>query len=164
MGGHLASLAAGVNFSGMGKTVAIDDLPGSQSVSRLRASGVITAGTAVTTVSFGDQSFNVAVSHRRFPNGGSWSFFVCPCGRRCRILCRIQAGLRGRWCLSARGMRGRVRVDSDVCAGGSRRSQADCPADFPPRRLGFILGLVGFWTGGRIGVCVAAQFDCCAGA
>ena len=42
--------------------VAIDDLPASESVSRLRAAGVITADTAVTTVAFGDQSFNVAVS------------------------------------------------------------------------------------------------------
>jgi hypothetical protein len=111
LGGHLASLAAGVNFSGMGKTVAIDDLPGSESVSRLRASGVITAETAVTTVSFGDLSFNVAVSHRKFPNGGSWSFFQCPCGRRCRVL-RLYEGreLACRWCLSARGMRGRVEL------------------------------------------------------
>jgi hypothetical protein len=65
----------------------------------------------VTTVFFGDQSFNVAVSHRKFPHGGSWSFFQCPCGRRCRIL-RLYEGreLACRWCLAARGMRGRVEL------------------------------------------------------
>ena len=95
----------------MGKTVAIDDLPGSESVSRLRAAGVITADTAVTTVSFGDLSFNVAISHRSFPNGGSWSFFQCPCGRRCRVL-RLYEGreLACRWCLRARGLRPRAEL------------------------------------------------------
>jgi hypothetical protein len=64
----------------MARKVAIDDLPASESVSRMRAAGVITVDTEVATVSFGDQSFNVAISHRWFPNGGSWSFFVCLCG------------------------------------------------------------------------------------
>ena len=59
--------------------LAIEDLPASESVSRLRARGAITAHSAVTAVAFGDVSFNVALSHRRFPNGGSWSFYVCPC-------------------------------------------------------------------------------------
>jgi hypothetical protein len=71
---------------------------------------VIAGDTEVTTIQFGDVSFNVAVSHRKFPNGGSWSFFVCPCGRRCRILRLFEGGLACRWCLSARGMRGRVEL------------------------------------------------------
>jgi hypothetical protein len=90
--------------------VAIDDLPGSENISRLRAAGVITADTEVTTVSFGDISFNVAISHRKFPNGGSWSFYQCPCGRRCRILRLYDGELACRWCLAARGMRGRVEL------------------------------------------------------
>jgi hypothetical protein len=53
----------------MARTVAIDDLPASESVSGLRAAGVITSDTAVTNISFGDQSFNVAISHRVFPWG-----------------------------------------------------------------------------------------------
>jgi hypothetical protein len=90
--------------------VAIEDLPRSKSVSRLRAGGVITATTAVTTVAFGDQSFNVAVTHRHFPNGGSWSYFLCSCGRRCRILRLHEGGLACRWCLAARGLRPRVEL------------------------------------------------------
>lgn len=94
----------------MAKKVAIDDLPASESVSRLRAAGAIASDTEVTTVSFGDQSFNVVVSHRKFPNGGSWSFYQCPCGRRCRILRLFEGGLACRWCLAARGLRGRVEL------------------------------------------------------
>ena len=94
----------------MGKTVAIDDLPASESISRLRAAGVIGPDTEVMTVAFGEISFNVAVSHRRFPNGGSWSFYLCPCGRRCRILRLFEGGLACRWCLGARGLRPRVQL------------------------------------------------------
>jgi hypothetical protein len=94
----------------MAKKVAIDDLPGSENISRLRAAGVITSDTTVTNISFGDQSFNVAVSHRRFPNGGSWSFYLCPCGRRCRILRLFEGGPACRWCLGARGLRPRVEL------------------------------------------------------
>ena len=91
-------------------SVAIDDLPASESVSRLRALGVITAETQVTAVTFGEVSFNVAVTHRRFPNGGSWSFFLCPCGRRARILRLFEGGLACRQCLGARGLRPRVQL------------------------------------------------------
>jgi hypothetical protein len=94
----------------MARVVAIDDLPGSESISRMRAAGVITADTAVTAVSFGDLSFNVAVSHRKFPNGGSWSFYLCPCGRRCRVLRLYEGSLACRWCLAARGLRPRVQL------------------------------------------------------
>jgi hypothetical protein len=90
--------------------VAIDDLPQSESVSRLRAAGVITATTDVTTVGFGDQSFSVAVAHCRFPNGGDWAFFVCPCGRRARTLRLHEGRLACRGCLRARGLRWRVEL------------------------------------------------------
>jgi hypothetical protein len=106
-----ALFVPGVITGVMARKVAIDDLPGSESISRMRAAGVITADTAVTAVSFGDLSFNVAVSHRKFPNGGSWSFFQCPCGRRCRVL-RLYEGreLACRWCLGARGLRPRAEL------------------------------------------------------
>ncbi|MFY9970994.1 MAG: hypothetical protein WAK41_16485 [Roseiarcus sp.] len=89
--------------------IAIDDLP-SVSVSRLRALGEITAQTKVTSVGFGEVSFNVALSLRRFPNGGSWSFFLCPCGRRARVLRLFEGGLACRQCLGARGLRPRVQL------------------------------------------------------
>ena len=88
---------------------AIDDLPG-VSVSRMRALGEITAATEVASVGFGEVSFNVAISLRRFPNGGSWSFFVCPCGRRARTLRLFEGGLACRQCLGARGLRPRVQL------------------------------------------------------
>ena len=88
---------------------AIDDLP-SVSVSRMRALGEITAATEVASVGFGDVAFNVALSLRRFPNGGSWSFFLCPCGRRARILRLFEGGLACRRCLGARGLRPRVQL------------------------------------------------------
>jgi hypothetical protein len=119
--------------------VAIDDLPGSESVSRMRAAGVITAETSVTTVSFGDQSFNVAISHRRFPNGGSWSFFQCPCGRRCRILRLYEGGLSCRWCLGARGLRSRVELIATPGRAAYHaprilaRLSSDAPARLHPR-------------------------------
>ena len=59
---------------------AIDDLP-AVSASRLRALGDIMAEMKTATVKFDDMEFVVALSLRRFPNGGSWSFFLCPCGR-----------------------------------------------------------------------------------
>jgi hypothetical protein len=88
---------------------AIDDLP-SVSVSRMRALGEITAATKVASVGFGEVSFNVAISLRRFPNGGSWSFFVCPCGRRARTLRLFEGGLACHQCLGARGLRPRVQL------------------------------------------------------
>ena len=65
----------------------------------MRAAGVITADTAVTAVSFGDLSFNVAVSHRKFPNGGSWSFY----------LVRVAAGVGFFGCMRARWRVGGAR-------------------------------------------------------
>jgi hypothetical protein len=88
---------------------AIDDLP-SVSVSRLRAWGEIKAETKVTSVTFGEVIFNVALAVVRFPNGGSWSFFLCPCGRRARILRLFEGGLACRKCLGDRGLRPRVQL------------------------------------------------------
>jgi hypothetical protein len=62
-----------------------DDLE-TVSVSRLRASGAITADATSVVVSFGqgDDALRreVRVVHRKFPNSGGWSFFVCPVCRR----------------------------------------------------------------------------------
>jgi hypothetical protein len=67
-----------------------DDLA-SISISRLRASGVVTRDTKSVEVVFGDGNDGlrreVKVVHRRFPNGGEWSFFLCPvCERPAHIL------------------------------------------------------------------------------
>ena len=88
---------------------AIDDLP-SVSVSRLRAVAEITAETKVTSVAFGEVIFNVALSLVRFPNGGSWSLFLCPCGRRARVIRLFEGRLACRQCLRDRGLRPRVQL------------------------------------------------------
>ena len=63
-----------------------DDCP-SVSVSRLRALGAVTEDMASVRVTIGEVSREVRLSHMRFPNGGGWSFFLCPsCGRRARVL------------------------------------------------------------------------------
>jgi hypothetical protein len=84
---------------------AIDD-----PASRLRALGDITAKAKTATVKFDDMEFVVALSLRRFPNGGSWSFFLCPCGRRARILRLFEGGLACSQCVVARGLRPRVQL------------------------------------------------------
>jgi hypothetical protein len=67
----------------------LESLPVSPSVSRLRAEGKITADMTSVCIGFGaiELKREVRLEHRRFPNGGSWSFFLCPrCDRRVRRL------------------------------------------------------------------------------
>ena len=80
-----------------------DDLP-SVSVSRLRASGVVTKGTKSVHIVFGEGDDGlrreVKVVHQRFPNGGEWSFFLCPvCGRTARVLRLHEKPMCRRCCL-----------------------------------------------------------------
>ena len=87
---------------------AIDDLP-FLSASRLRAAGLIHPNDTTTTVTFpaGDV-FTVGLQHIRFPNKGDWSFFRCPCGRRCRTLRFFNNALACKGCLEANGLRYQV--------------------------------------------------------
>jgi hypothetical protein len=67
----------------------LETLPVSLSVSRLRAEGKITADMTSVWIGFGaiELKREVQLAHRRFPNGGGWSFFLCPrCDRRVRRL------------------------------------------------------------------------------
>ena len=82
-----------------------DDLP-AVSVSRLRALDVIRPDMTSVAVKVADLERTVGLQHIHFPNGGGWSFFVCPqCGHRARTLrltgdgrlaCRRCDGLRYR--------------------------------------------------------------------
>ena len=64
-------------------------------VSRLRASGVIASDA--TSITLFERP--IGVVHRKFPNGGSWSFFVAPCcGRRARTLRLVDERVVCRWC------------------------------------------------------------------
>jgi hypothetical protein len=85
---------------------AYDELP-SVSASRLRALGEITPTMETTTVRFGEVEFVVGLTLHRFPNGGNWSKFWCPCGRRVRILRLLDGRLVCRRCC---GLRPRVQL------------------------------------------------------
>jgi hypothetical protein len=112
--------------------LAIEDFPRTESVSRLRAAGEVRSDMKTTTVRFDDAEFVVGLAHRKFPNGGSWSFFVCACGRRARLLRLYEGGLACRWCLGARGYRPRVQLCSHA---GVRVSHT------APRRLAVLTSL-----------------------
>ena len=90
--------------------LAIDDLPSISS--RLRALGEIRPDDKTTVVTFprpdDAPTFVVALQHIRFPNGGGWSFFQCPCGRRARTLRLYDGSPACKHCLEARGLRYRV--------------------------------------------------------
>jgi hypothetical protein len=80
------------------------------SVSRLRALGEVRAEDATATVNFDGVAFVVGLALRTFPNGGSWSFFVCPCGRRARILRLVDGSFACSGCLKARGFHSRSQL------------------------------------------------------
>jgi hypothetical protein len=80
-----------------------DDLP-SVSISRLRATGAITAETTRFVVRLGDVEQTVGVTERRFPNGGGWSLFICPCcGWKVRLLRLLDSALLCTRCCVRRG-------------------------------------------------------------
>jgi hypothetical protein len=85
-----------------------DDLP-SISVSRLRASGAVTAEMARTTIGIADVEVEVGLHLVKFANGNSWSFFLCPhCGRRARTLKLFEGCVLCWRCCHRRGARYRV--------------------------------------------------------
>jgi hypothetical protein len=93
-----------------GMRTSIDDFP-SLSVSHMRAVGEIRPQMKTAVVQFSDaDTFIVALSHLRFPNGGGWSFFICACGRRCRTIRLFEGSLACSGCLRARGFRPRVQL------------------------------------------------------
>ena len=114
-----------------------DDLP-SISVSRLRASGVITAEMSKAKIGIANVEVEVGLQLVKFANGGSWSFFLCPqCGRRARTLKLLEGCVLCWGCCHRRGVRYRVssamggrpascrRRSSAVCLGpGAARSRS----------------------------------------
>ena len=78
----------------------------SVSVSRLRASGAIRLEDRHGIIAFGDKQKLVGVAHTKFPNGGSWSFFICPrCGGRKKKLWLVDDAPRCLGCCWALGVR-----------------------------------------------------------
>lgn len=77
-----------------------DDLP-AIGVSRLRALGVIAPVLKTITIELGagGDRFLVDLAHTHFPNGGGWSYFICPsCARRARTLRLLEGRLVCRRC------------------------------------------------------------------
>jgi hypothetical protein len=76
--------------------------------SRLKATGVIRLEDKWAHIPFGEQTKLIGLAHTKFPNGGSWSYFVCPnCGRRAKKLWLVDdAGSASKsWaCAAARPM------------------------------------------------------------
>jgi len=81
----------------------------SVSVSRLKALGAIRLEDRHGNIAFGDKQKLVGVAHTKFPNGGSWSYFVCPkCGRRAKRLWLIDDAPRCVKCCWSLGVRYRA--------------------------------------------------------
>jgi hypothetical protein len=90
------------------KQVFQDDLLAVSS-SRLRALDIITAETTEFVVKLGDIEQTVGVHLRRFPSGGSWSWFGCPaCGRWVRVLKLLDGAVLCWRCCAKHGVRWRV--------------------------------------------------------
>jgi hypothetical protein len=80
---------------------------------RLRALGIITAGTMTLCVKLGHVEQNVSVHLRRFPSGGSWSWFGCPtCGKWARTLRLHLDDIVCPGCCKRRGIRHRCETMS----------------------------------------------------
>jgi hypothetical protein len=74
--------------------------------SRLRATGAIRLEDRQALIPFGEQNKLIGVAHTKFPNGGSWSYLVCPkCGRRAKRLWLVEDAPRCRHCLEKLGVR-----------------------------------------------------------
>jgi hypothetical protein len=81
----------------------------SVAASRLKATGLIRLEDRRAHIPFGEQTKLIGVAHTKFPNGGSWSYFVCPkCSRRAKKLWLVDGAPRCRLCLEKLGVRYRA--------------------------------------------------------
>jgi hypothetical protein len=114
-----------------------DDCP-SLSVSRLRAVGEVREDMERVRVAIAGVEREVGLSHLRFPNGGGWSFFICPeCGGRARVL-RLYERIACWRCTRGGDPERRLPFRSEVGALGQRIEQlrqrlAGGPARVKPR-------------------------------
>jgi hypothetical protein len=78
-------------------------------ISRLKATDAIRLEDQWARIPFGEQTKLIGVAHTKFPNGGSWSYFVCSqCGRRAKRLWLVDDAPRCRICLEKLGVRYRA--------------------------------------------------------
>ena len=77
-------------------------------ISRLRATGVVTEAMTEIAVRLGDVEAVVGLWHMHFPNGGGWSYFLCPaCGQKAQRLWLLSGAIVCRRCCIRRGVRPR---------------------------------------------------------
>src|SRR6516162_9732213 len=82
-----------------------DELP-SLGVSRLRAMGAIKLEDRQAVIPFNGRMKLIGVTHSKFPNGGSWSYFRCPkCGKRAKKLWLVDDAPRCVKCCWSLGVR-----------------------------------------------------------
>ena len=78
----------------------------SLTASRLKATGAIRLEDRHGVVDFGDKQKFVGVAHTKFPNGGAWSYFICPrCGGRKKKLWLVEDAPRCLSCCWSLGVR-----------------------------------------------------------
>jgi hypothetical protein len=84
----------------------------SLTASRLKASGAIRLEDRHGFIAFGDEDHggerrkSIGVTHTKFPNGGAWSYFICPrCGGRKKKLWLVEDAPRCLSCCWALGVR-----------------------------------------------------------
>jgi hypothetical protein len=84
----------------------------SLAVSRLRTTGAIKLEDRHGVIAFGEEDHGgerrkcIGVAHTKFPNGGSWSYFICPrCGGRKKKLWLVDDAPRCLNCCWALGVR-----------------------------------------------------------
>jgi hypothetical protein len=67
------------------------DLLVTRAASRLKATGAIRLEDRQGIIAFGDKQKLIGVAHTQFPNGGAWSYFICPrCGGRKKKLWLVE--------------------------------------------------------------------------
>lgn len=74
-----------------------DDLPAIKA-SRLRKLGAIDPTMRTVRLELEAHTFDVGLAHTRLNDGGSWSYFICPCGRLAQTLRLLEGKLVCRTC------------------------------------------------------------------
>ena len=84
----------------------------SLAASRLKATGAIRLEDRHGFIAFGDEDHggerrkSIGVAHTKFPNGGAWSYFICPrCGGRKKKLWLVEDAPRCLSCCWSLGVR-----------------------------------------------------------